>query len=300
MRVTVAGRPAPVVLVVSSTELRVKLPPGPAGVAALRVDNIDPAGQSLAGETVTVAAAITYARRDLSVAAAEPILARATRALIRLVKEQVLAETVNTTSTDFDASTADNLNIVELAKLPAVILNGPQLAENRFYTSNVVRRTAPDAAGVQVELGPVYTADMRFNLVGASDSENELLRLQQELVSLFQRVIWLDVPRDFADLSKGYDRFELDFAPDGDFQTASAPNVSNVRQFTGTVIIRGVELSDVAVPFAGADPTATSTPGLGLTAPVTTYTPPGALTPEQSGRPAGPFVVLDVQPTSEE
>lgn len=229
--------------VVSSTMLYVLAPSHDEGVVGLRVANVDADGATIGAETVTAANAFTFKRPMLSGEArgAERILARVVRALLRLAKREVLPNVSLTVHTDFDALPGDGTNTIEVAELPSLLFVGPAVTENRFYSENV-KRTVDLQDGGFAELRPSYTVDLSFTVIGLSEYSQELLNLQQEVAAFGQRNPYLYVARDPADASAGRVRYEMHLtsAP----STGSAPNESNVRQFQGTLVVRGVALDD--------------------------------------------------------
>ena len=296
MRVSFGGVPSAQVAVVSGALLYAQAPQHAPGAVDVLIENVDQNGALIPGEYKNLPGAFTYVRRDLSAAQTDPVLVRVSRVLRRLLMAQVLEETVHITSSDFDKSTADGLNIIELSKVPALILIGPNLDEDRFYSDNVVR-TAPGPDGLIITLPPSYTVMATFNFAGVTERTADLLKLEQEVSSAILRNTYLYVPdvvpADASLPSSGrVTRYELDFTQGGDTQTVSTPNPANMRQFTGTIRIRGITLDDEDVELA---PGHLSTPGSGIIAPLGTYTAPGGLQPAQTGRPARPAIVWSMK-----
>ena len=62
----------------------------------------------------------------------------------------------------------------------------------------------------------------------------------------FHRNPYLELARDAADLTAGRVRYEMDVARDGDLRVTSQPNASNVRSFSGRIVVRGFDLEDLA------------------------------------------------------
>lgn len=229
--------------VVSATMLYVLVPSHDPGAVSVRVANVDAAGATVPGEVVTAANAFTFKRPMLSGEdrTAERILARVVRALTRLLKREVIENVSITVHTDFDSFPEDGTHTIEVAELPSLLLVGPQVAENRFYSENVKRSVDLQDGGF-AELRPSYTVDLTFTLVGLSEYTQELLNFQQEMSAFGQRNPYLYVARDPADAAAGKVRYEMHVtaAP----STGSQPNESNVRQFQGTLVVRGVVLDD--------------------------------------------------------
>ncbi len=265
VRVTFGTRTAPRVLVLSTTELRVITPAGVPGAAvAVAVQNLDPDGVAISGELVTSAGAFTFRRPDYT--SKEWALQRVVRAVIRLMKEQFLENTVHTTNTDFDSDTSDGLNIVEVSSLPACVVAGPEVRENRFFSQNDRRFEA--GPGGSVEALPVaWTADLVFTIAILSSSAMELLAMLEAFPVLVNANDFLTIDRSRTDPSLGTVSWEMDFAAGGDPRVMNTPNNSNVRCFTAQIEVRGVDLDpveDVAIdatkPLADAVDPATGEP----------------------------------------
>jgi hypothetical protein len=215
------------------------------GTVDVTVTNVDQDGNQVGSETVTLVNAYTFKRPDLTEITT---LQRVVRTMLQDLKRQVLENISLTTHTDFDSTTSDNLDIVELSTLPGIALFGPRLTENRFYTRNEPLDFQP-VAGQYDRVRPPACVDLTFTLVGAADSMTELLNLQNIVVDYFQRNPWLIMDKDESDPSAGTVQYELDTVLGAGMSVGSAPNVNNVRHFTGDFVIRGVEIesSDMTV-----------------------------------------------------
>lgn len=242
VQVLVGGREASEVRVRADDRLTFLTPAGDAGPVAVVVRNIDDDGAAIPGEEVTLANGFRY---RLPTLAAESDLARLVRTLLRELKRQVLPNVSLTVQTDFDAHTGDELHIAELASLPALVLVGPELREDRFYSLNQLPEV-PGSAGTFLRRRVPYTVDLAFTIVGASDHTVELLNLMAATELFFHKNKFLEMTRDPASPTGSRVRYEMDFAPDGDLRVTSQPNESNVRSFSGSFVIRGFDLEDVA------------------------------------------------------
>ena len=240
--VEVGGRRATDVRVVAADQLTCRIPVGDAGPANVVVRNLDDAGQPIPGEAATLAAGFAYA---LGLLTPESDLARLVRTLIRELKRQVLDNVVLTVQTDFDADTGEELHLAQIAAYPALVLVGPELAEDRFFSLNRMPEAPAGSEGFIRRRVP-YTVDLGFTLVGASDHTLELLNLMASAQLFFHRNKFLDMDRDPAGPGAGQVRYEMDFTPDGDLKVTSQPNESNVRSFSGKFVIRGFDLEDLA------------------------------------------------------
>jgi len=240
--VLVGGRSALDVDVLAADRLTFLAPPGEAGPADVVVRNLDDAGDPIVGEDVTAPAALTYAQPRLAV---ESDLTRLVRTLLRELKRQVHANVSLTVQTDFDAQTGDELHLTELASLPGLVLVGPELTENRFYSLNSPPEV-PAGDGTAFRRRVPYTVDLGFTLVGVADHTTELLNLMATAELFFHRNKHLEMDRDPANAGAGRVRYEMDFTPDGDLRVTSQPNASNVRSFSGSFVLRGFDLEDLA------------------------------------------------------
>ena len=187
------------------------------------------------GEEAVLPAAFTYAPPDLAI---ETDLARLVRTLLRELKRQVHENVSLTTSTDF---AEPGIERAELSRLPGLVLIGPAVLEDRFYSRNDLpeQEVAP---GVFRERREPYTVDLEFTLVGVTDKTADLFNLLAATTLFSHKNLRLDVARDGSDPSKGLASYELALL-DG-LKIASVPNPSNVRHFTGTFVLRGFDLDE--------------------------------------------------------
>lgn len=261
VRVTFVGskmsRVAPKVYVVATTLLYVEVPAmdpeftdateATAAPTAVRVENVDQDGAVVGSETVTFSSGYTFRRPDLA-ALASPAndgsnLIRVVRALVQDLKRQVLKNVYITVSVDYDSTTADNLNIVEKAALPSIILVGPTFRENRLFSLNAPR--AEDlGGGFFSKLRTPKTMDLEFDILVASDGTMELFVLMELCTQYFQRNIFLRVQREKGNPAAGEVEYEMDMLRGGEVATADRANEANLRQFSGRLVIRGVDLDE--------------------------------------------------------
>lgn len=249
LRVTIDGEEAISAYAMSDTQLVALLPAYrgdpdvetiPASVVT--IENLDNDGNPIPGESVTAADAFTYLRPQLDGATS---LQWIVRSLLREFKRQVFPNTVLTTHTDFDDTTGDALNIVALAKLPALVLTGPDLRKNTFYSEHGGVQISSGARSSDRKQAP-RTVDLLFELIGAADNSGVLLNLMAAVESFFERNKFLVVDRNPDDAGAGRVQYEMELTADAAVQSRS--NESNVRHFLGAFEIRGfdVELDTVA------------------------------------------------------
>jgi hypothetical protein len=209
----------------------------------VEVRNIDQNGALVPGETVTVTDAFTPVRPDLLL---EADLTRLVRTLIQELRRQVIANVDMTTNTDFDSLTGDGLDIAELSAIPGLVLSGPDLRLNRFYSENQLRPVGRPELGAVffADQRPAYTVDLVFTLIGVTDSKVQAVNLQAECHRFFQRNKHLRMRRDGNDQSSEFLQWEMEIEPGGDFSAFGQTNSSNIRSFSGTFTVRGFDIDD--------------------------------------------------------
>ncbi len=242
VRVLIGHRAAQNIRVLGDDRLTCIVPAGDPGPADVTVQNLDATGAPLPGEMAIAPDAFTYVRQPLAV---EADLTRLVRAVLQELKRQVLDNVVLTVHTDFDADVGVELHLATIAHLPALVLMGPELAEDRFFSLNQQPEFAT-GPGQFVQRRVPYTVDLGFTVIGVSDHTTELLNLMAATQLFFHRNPYLELDRDPADPDAGRVRYEMDVARDGDLRVTSQPNTSNVRSFSGRVVVRGFDLEDLA------------------------------------------------------
>ena len=210
------------------------------GVVGVELQNLDAAGVPVPGESVVLVGAYRFARPTV---AREADLTRVVRQLLRELKRQVLANVSATVSVDYDDTTLDGLNLIAMAKVPSLVLSGPTLRPNRFYSANVAHEDVVDGiAGPELaRRKPPYTVDLVFTLTAASERTAELFNLMAVVATFLNRNRWLELQRDPADASRGSVRWELD--ADGEFRTQLAGK-DDVRAFTCGFVVRGFDVDE--------------------------------------------------------
>jgi hypothetical protein len=237
--VAVGGKPAAEVSVFSDGLLQFALPANEPGVVAdVLVQNLDDSGVPIPGEEATAAGAFAYVRPSLT---GENDLTRTVRTLIRELKRQVLENVALTVQTDFEDESDAQLALVHIASIPALILVGPDVRENRFFSLNQLPEET-DGSGGFVQRRVPRTVDLGFTIVGVSDHATELLNLLAATEVFFNRNKYLEQDRDPENSAAGQVQYEMDLAPDGELRASSQPNASNIRNFSGAFVVRGVDI----------------------------------------------------------
>lgn len=242
VRVTFGGVEALLVQVARSNRLVVMTPisPLPAeapnwGVGAVDVviTNLDDSGVPISGETVTVANGWTYVRPKLD-AGTPSSLSRIVRVFLTQWMRQVLPEVIHTTHVDWDADTSTPY--VEIAKMPAIVINLTGLPENRFYSTNEGAENALSPERVETHKKG-RTMDLEFEVIGISDHALELLSLLSSAVDFMERNKWVELDGR---------KYELDYLEGSSFNPGNRPSSSNIHFFNGNVVIRGFTVFGLA------------------------------------------------------
>lgn len=223
----------------------------PAGAVDVTIRNIDQSGNVIPGETVTAAGAYTYALPNLN-RVPEYELTRLVRTLIRSFRKQVLpAGIYHTVNTDYSDDPASGMTA--LAELPAIIISGPALRENRFHSLNRPRVSDnPFGLGEKYfgKLRTPYTVDLTFGVAGVTDNVMQSINLMSEIVAYFNRNKFLAMQKDATDATLGDVNYEMDWVDNGQPKAVSTPNDSNIRAFRGAFVVRGFDIEDASMAVA--------------------------------------------------
>ncbi len=242
VRVLLGSTPAVVVLVREERgqrNIEIRTPAHAPGLVSLELTNLDVGGTPIAGESLLVANAYRFERPTI---AREADLTRVIRQLLREMKRQVVANVSTSVSVDYD-DTADDQSVIAMAKLPSVVLTGPTLRQNRFYSANEPHYDVVGTpTGLQaVRRRPPLTVDLAFGLTVASSRTAELFNLMGSVATFLNRNRWLELPRDPSALDRGSVRWELE--ADGDFRTQLASR-DDLRVFTCGFVVRGFDVDE--------------------------------------------------------
>ena len=202
--------------------------------------NLDPDGNPVPGEQATLPGAYRFLRSRL---ADESDLTRLVRTLLRELKRQIVENTSITMSVDYDDTTIDGLNVVALSRLPSLVLSGPRMDEDRFFSINEPREeivAGPEGPEV-LRRRPPYTVDLVFTLTAASDRTVELLNLMAAVATFLNRNRWVEMARDPDDPESETVRWEMD--PEGEFRTRLDEG-DDVRVFTCGFVVRGFDIDE--------------------------------------------------------
>jgi hypothetical protein len=220
--------------------LQVRTPAHAEGVVDVRVQILDPAGAPIAGAVATLPTAYRFQRARI---VREADLTRIVRALLRELKRQVLENVSLSVATDFDDTPLDGFDVTAIASLPSLVLTGPRLRENRFYSTNeAVEEVVAGPTGPEIQRRrPPLTVDVAFAITGASDRAVELINLMAATATFLNRNRWLVLDRDPLDAGAGTVRWEMD--ADGEVRT-DLDGKGDVRAFGWGLVIRGVDVDE--------------------------------------------------------
>ena len=187
----------------------VRTPPHEPGYVDVEIINLDESGALVSGEEAKSSESYRYVREEI---VKESLLTRLIRRLLRNLKKQLLLNTSLTVSLNYDDTFLDGMNIIAMAELPSVVLSGPRVRENKFYSTCEAQQTLVDGElGLEViRHRPPFTVDLEFTLTVASNSTVELLNLMAATATFLNRNRWLELPRDPANLLVDIIRWEMD------------------------------------------------------------------------------------------
>ncbi|MCG8419631.1 MAG: IPT/TIG domain-containing protein [Proteobacteria bacterium] len=202
--------------------------------------NVDASDTPIPGEEAILSAAYRYLRPRII---RESALTRLVRKLLRELKRQVMENASIAVALDYDDSTVDEVHIVALSRFPSLVLSGPRVSENRFFSRNELsEHMVPGTRGPELRRRrPPYTVDLSFTLTAASDRTTEVLNLMAAVATFLNRNRWIELPRDPDVSSAELLRWEMD--PQGDFRTR-LEGPDDVRAFTCGFVVRGFDIDE--------------------------------------------------------
>lgn len=236
------GEPADEVKVWTSGLITCLVPPfrgDPSALSASPGLAVDVTIRNLTGpEEATFVGAFTYQRPDFS--RADGPLRHVLRTLIRGLRREVIDYIAFATQVDFDGSTGDGLDVVELAQIPALAIFGPSISENKFRRTSERESTQDLGLLTYTKKRRPRISDLSFDVTISARGMMELLHLMQELTVFFERNPYLEVDADTTDPSAGRHSFDM-FLETGPNRTGSA-NTDDVYSASATFSIRGVPI----------------------------------------------------------
>lgn len=238
MTVTVGGRQCRNVRVLSATQVECLTKPVDPGVLTVVVQNLDVGGAIIPGESASASGLLTARRADLALAAD---LTRLEVALILELRRQVIASTHKTTAVDYDDTPNAVVDVPDIADLPTLTIQGPQIVEDRDYVYDLtptvvvgdtfVRRRTPKAL------------NLTYRFVAMDNKQARNMNLMALMFQFLQNNPFIELQRHESDPSKGTLKYEL--AQVGEVTTFTGSSSSDIRGFSGSLVIRGFQVEDV-------------------------------------------------------
>ena len=218
----------------------IRTPAHDEGSVDVVLQNLDADGTPIPGEEATLPDVYRFLRPRI---VTESTLTRLVRTLLRKIRRQIIENVSISVSVDYDDTTVDGVNVIALSTLPSLVLSGPRVGENRFFSTNeahedvVAGSTGPEL----MRRRPPYTVDLSFTLTAVSDRTVELLNLMAAVATFLNRNRWVELPRDAGDPQFGHVRWEMD--PEGEFQTR-LDGPGDVRAFSCSFVVRGFDIDE--------------------------------------------------------
>ncbi len=231
--VMVDGVAAKDVRVMADGELTCRLPPHAPGTAAIVVQNLDDDGVAIPGESATLAAAVTYARPDLT---ATGDIERVNAKILQMLREQVIDNVSNYVSVDINGTTAD---VAPVSELPAITLGLPDIPKVSPWRQSSPTYTNPTGTTYERRRAP-SRVNLEYTLVGTARSNGEWLGLQDAVEAFFRANPRVEIDRDPNDSSKGTIAYPMDVSLNDRFSNTSTPNSDDARSFSVPFTIYGV------------------------------------------------------------
>lgn len=241
VRVTFGGSLATTVRVRSATLIECMAPRHDAGAADVALQNLDDTGAAIAGEVVTAVGAVTYARPKLTDA---PDFDRLNRQIIRELKRQILPNVVQFVSVDFGETPFD---FTALGELPALVISHPDMVEDRpHYNSNADIEQGGAPATTFTKRRAPRTYMVTYTIWGFAKLAQQVIPLQVLVGQFFDRNPRLTIAVDPNDSSKGEISYTMYVPIEAPLRGTTVPNPNDIKSFTGTFVIRGVNVEELA------------------------------------------------------
>lgn len=211
-------------------------------VTVTNLDDVD--GTDLGAATLEDG--FTYVRPDVS-GRAPSLLVELVKYIVTMLRGEVTAEVITHQSTDYDSDVSTL--VVDAARLPQVILSGPQLEKNGVYTDNAGERvTLDDPLEFRVTRRPLY-CDLKFDLILITNSDMHLFNLLSLITTVVDRNSKLEVP-----FAGGVMELPLDWSEGMSVTRQTSQLNSNIRAARGSITITGFPF--VEIPGTSNDATA--------------------------------------------
>jgi hypothetical protein len=250
VKVTIDGEPCTELLSFSDTRVTCLVPGWRGGVGSTQttdplpldvdvvLENIDDDGVLIPGETVTEVDGFRY-KRDATTHAARGWISTVSVELRRFFARYVLQNTKfvpHTEVYDQDAT----LRQLQLSEPPALVMTGPSIRENRRgWSSNHLQQVTTGATTLDLQRRH-YVVDLTFDLIGLSNSLDQLINLAELCLETVHAQGYLYVDPLSVDPSTVRRKYTLRWVQEPDVQRE--PNLSNLATFESRIIIEGVDV----------------------------------------------------------
>lgn len=210
--------------------------------------------------SVTSAGGFTY---ELPDALAVQAIALLSKALVQELERQMPVNVVSLgTHTDYDASTGDALNLVEVASLPALLVRGPRLDRSAAPYQRRTQTQEVADPDFRRKRGSLYF-DMAFDLELLDENKDRAMSLSSWLATWVRDNNGsLRVEKVTGDPDQGFHAFDLDMeqAP----QVSPRPGKDNISVATAQIVVRGVPVDRNGGIEQYRAPTMENEPSVGL------------------------------------
>lgn len=206
------------------------------------VSNLDNNGDEIAGETDTLSDGYSYVRTTLTT---QVIVMRVTTTLVQYLRRFVHPNTVLTTSSMYDDSTADDTDRIKQAGIPMVKVTGPVETEDKRMTQHSVEEEDdPDISGEFITKHPVKSVDLDYNIQVFSDDRHvgSVYTLANAVTDCINKMGYLTVAVDPDDSTQGNYNFPWSITVDPDYDTGD--DLDGLRKATISCEIREVPKDD--------------------------------------------------------
>lgn len=232
----------------SNSEVWVLTPPfhgtptdDPLAAVSVSLTNLDIDGNPIAGETITVVASYTY-RRPILHSTAGNAIARphpftlVSAGLITAFRRQIFLNIMQTTHIDY---AEPGLMMLNVAKVPSLVIQGPSITKDLDYTHNELIYDALDATTTAIRQPPDVVR-MGYTFLCISDNEQELINIMGSFQLFFAKNKYLSVPVDPLDPNSARANLVMQLTQFP--QATTTPSDNNIRVWIASAEIRGVEI----------------------------------------------------------
>jgi hypothetical protein len=144
------------------------------------IANLDDDGNPIGGESATLVEGFTFKRPDMTEVSALQWLSRQ---VLRDLRRNLIDNVALSSSPDWSDDPATS--IAAIAKLPAILIEGPELTRNTFYAYDDVRAAA-FSDGVGLNAAPLC-ADVTWDIILLARRKVEALNICDAALRLFRR-----------------------------------------------------------------------------------------------------------------